>query len=627
MIRTSSFAVSSTLTLFALSLALLATPAPALAQAKFGDAEFQCVSGKQKAAGKYCQSVLKAWSTWDKKGDDAKRDASIVKAASKLTSSWSKEETKSSGSGVDCIDQTVSAGAMAATIDAATTDIVAEINTGLDLANKDDATCGSKLVKAAATQCGGLLKVESKHTKAAPKGGSGAKRAEGKTKASDKFSAAWLKAATCATGATEGDIESRLDTISNGAVYDTAVSPLVDAAEFQPVSFDGLTDTVEYEGRTYTPRCAFDGDEDYHFFVKRGSENKVVMYYQGGGACWENLTCGIPVCKNGADPISDDPDLASTGFADLSNPDNPFRNWNIVFVTYCTCDIHYGDADQTYSGALPDVNVAHRGFSNAKVAEKFARENFLNPDVVMVTGSSAGGYGALFHGGLIPKVWPASEVNVIGDASNGVITPDFLQNEFPNWNFEANLPDDIPGVLESIANGTGMPAYTEAVAAFYPDSKWANYSTAYDGGTGGQTGFYNVMLNGNDPIAALSWWEGSCAFGSQMRLQATDTHTAISATPANNYRYYIGTGSRHTMYGSNKVYDAVEGTVGGEAQTVVDWINEMLAYNPAAPATPWDNVSCTDCGLVLPGDPAPAVIPTPPFVAGGGPTSVEIVCP
>ena len=112
-----------------------------------------------------------------------------------------------------------------------------------------------------------------------------------------------------------------------------------------------------------------------------------------------------------------------------------------------------------------------------------------------------------------------------------------------------------------------------------------------------------------------------------MRQQATDTHTAISATPANNYRYYIGTGSRHGVYDSNKVYDAVEGTIGGEAQTVVDWINEMIAYNPAAPATPWDNVSCTDCGLVLPGDPAPGTIPTPPFEVGGGPTSVEIVCP
>ena len=39
---------------------------------------------------------------------------------------------------------------------------------------------------------------------------------------------------------------------------------------------------------------------------------------------------------------------------------------------------------------------------------------------------------------------------VLGDASNGVITASFLQNEFGNWNFEANLPPEIPGVIESI---------------------------------------------------------------------------------------------------------------------------------------------------------------------------------
>jgi len=28
-----------------------------------------------------------------------------------------------------------------------------------------------------------------------------------------------------------------------------------------------------------------------------------------------------------------------------------------------------------------------------------------------------------------------------------------------------------------------------------PHHHWAHYSTAYDGGAGGQTGFYNLMLN------------------------------------------------------------------------------------------------------------------------------------
>jgi hypothetical protein len=612
--------------LLALSVAFFAMPSPAQAQARFGKEEFKCVSAKQKATGKYCSSVLKAWSTWDKKQDDTKRDDSIAKAVTKLEASWSKAESKSAAKDVDCADQTIDVATMYGKVDAGLATIITEVNTGLDLvSDKDHQSCGSKLLKAVGKHCSGLFKVESKHTKSAPKGGSGAKRGEGKAKSATKFSAGWTKAGTCPTAAVEVDVAADVEAINDAAYYDTVVSPLVDDTEFQPVSFDGLTDTVDYEGRTHTPRCAFDGDEDYHFFVKRGSENKVVMYYQGGGACWENFTCGTPVCKDGADAINDDPDLATTGFADLSNPDNPFRNWNIVFVTYCTCDIHYGDVDQVYSGLLPDINVAHRGFSNSKVAEKFARENFLNPEVVMATGSSAGSYGALFHGGLLPRVWPASSINALGDAGNGVITASFLQNEFNNWEFQKNLPDDIPGVQESIDSGEGMPAYLEAVSSFYPDSKWANYSAAYDGGTGGQTGFYNIMLNDSQVLAAVNWWEASCQFNDVMTQQAVDTHAAV-ATENDNYRYYIGTGSRHTMYGSDKVYDPVNGMLGGESQTIVDWVNDMLDYNVAAPTTTWDNVECSDCGWVIPGDPTPPIIPTDPFFAGG-PTGTEIICP
>ena len=588
---------------------------------KFGKPEFKCVAKKQKAAGKYCLVSMKAWSKWLTAGDDGKRDDQLGKASTGFTSLWSKAEEKSAKKEVDCTEQTVDAVSMGGSIETTVDEIVTEIRSGLDLGDSDQAKCGAKLLKAAGKQCAKLLKVESKHVKKAPKGGSGAKRAEGMAKAAGKFATAWSKAATaCPSDATLSDIESRLNSAVTDVVYDTVVAPGLNDAGYEPISPVGL---VEYEGRMYEPRCAFDDDPDYHFFVKRGSVNKLVMYYQGGGACWENVTCSVPVCKDGADPTSDDPDNFSNGFADLSNPDNPFKDWNAVFVTYCSCDIHAGDSDQTYTGFFDEIHVVHHGYHNSKVAEKFAREHFLNPDMIFVTGSSAGGYGALFSAPQLAGAWPAADMRVLGDASNGVITPDFLQNEFSNWNFEANLPD-IPGVMEAITSGAGMPAYQEAVSRYFPDIGWANYTAAYDGGSGGQTGFYNVMLNGNDPLAALTWWEGSCAFESLMRAQALDTYAAVSAPgEPDNYRYYIGTGSRHTMWGNNKVYSD---QTGGEPQTVRDWIVDMLAYDPGvSSAAAWQNATCTDCGIVLPGDPQPGTLEDPFFDDGFG--GVEIICP
>ena len=372
--------------------------------------------------------------------------------------------------------------------------------------------------------------------------------------------------------------------------------------EFRTISPVG---PVEYDGRELNPVC-MDGSP-YHFFAKRGSVNKLLMYYQGGGACWEQLTCSIPVCDPNVDPDDDDnPNNGGSGFADLSNPQNPFRDWHIVFVPYCSCDVHFGDAAQDYP-----IHVEHRGFHNARVAEKWARENFPNPQVVFVTGSSAGAYGAWFHSVLLQKAWPAAQFDVLADAGNGVITDEFLNQYFPNWNFAANLPADIPELAEVLEQGTGIVGYTEVVAEQFPQTRWAHYTTAFDGGLGGQTGFYNIMLNDNQPPAALTWWEGSCAFNAQMRAQALET---AAARPA-NYRYYIGTGSRHTMWGSNKVYTDTTGGV----PTIVDWVNAMLDGSSA-----WTNVECTNCGLTLPGDPAPDP-PQPPFERVG--SDLLINCP
>ena len=55
-----------------------------------------CVSGKQKAAGKYCSSVLKAHAKYAsdpaKDAGGTERDASIAKAVTKLGSGWTKSE-------------------------------------------------------------------------------------------------------------------------------------------------------------------------------------------------------------------------------------------------------------------------------------------------------------------------------------------------------------------------------------------------------------------------------------------------------------------------------------------------------------------------------------------------------
>jgi len=549
----------------------------------------KCVSDKQKEAAKYCSGVLKAWARWDQKQDDAARDQTLSDASSRLDSKWTKAEDKSSAKGSECGETTLSSTDMATLIDAAVGSVVSAVNTGLDLGSKSDRKCGGKLLSAAAKKCSSLLKAESKYIKKIAKAPETTGLDADQQAASAKFSSDWAKTAgDCPTTATEEVVEALIDDLSDNVVTSTTVSPSVGtqwAAYLAP-------DSVDYQGRTFTPKCVF--DTPYYYAARRGSVNKLVMYYMGGGACWENITCSLGVCSQSTDPN----DLATlnalTGFFDLSDPNNPFKDWSWVFVSYCSCDIHFGDAEQTYSGIFPEIDVKHFGYHNARVVEKWAREHFVNPETVFVTGTSGGGYGALFNGSLHRDVWPASRLHVLGDASNGVITGQFLEIEFENWNFRANLPPEIPGLLEAVDSGTGLVGYMEVITNHTPDTNWAHYTTAYDGGTGGQTGFYNIMLNDNDVEAAVPWWEGSCAFNSGMRQQAVDT---VPLTPG-NYRYYIGPGSRHGMWDSDKVYTD---TIGG-VPTIVNWVNAMLNSTPGAPDPDWTNVEASPFNVLLDGE-------------------------
>ena len=162
-------------------------------------------------------------------------------------------------------------------------------------------------------------------------------------------------------------------------------------------------------------------------------------------------------------------------------------------------------------------------------------------------------------------------------------------------------------MLESIDSGDGHPGLHEGGRDVLPARRrWAHYATAFDGGTGGQTGFYNVMLNNNNPL------DSAHLVGRQLRRSTRSMRQQVQATAAavtrRNYRYYIGTGSRHTMWGSNKVYTDTTGGV----PTIVDWVNAMLASSPPMANDPaWTNVECTNCGLTLPGDPKPNPLALP----------------
>ncbi len=197
--------------------------------------------------------------------------------------------------------------------------------------------------------------------------------------------------------------------------------------------------TDHYPDFTYkglSPSCTHcpmdDCESQFYFFAKGGSVNNLVVYFEGGGACWHTMNCIYESTTNTGVRATVESLGDNDGIGDDDNPDNPFRDWSMVYIPYCTGDIHSGANDYDYPDdlgfhLLPDFNhwtIRHRGKVNFRVVLQWIQDTFTTaPDKIFVTGSSAGAYGALMNFPDIRDAYPSSTAYCFPDAGNG-ITPD-----------------------------------------------------------------------------------------------------------------------------------------------------------------------------------------------------------
>ena len=64
----------------------------------------------------------------------------------------------------------------------------------------------------------------------------------------------------------------------------------------------------------------------FNFYYKKGSVNKLVVEFEGGGACWNDATCTLGTFTTECKPPNDQ------GVHSSTDARNPFKDWNHVFV-------------------------------------------------------------------------------------------------------------------------------------------------------------------------------------------------------------------------------------------------------------------------------------------------------
>jgi hypothetical protein len=160
----------------------------------------------------------------------------------------------------------------------------------------------------------------------------------------------------------------------------------------------GTAESVESDAGVWT-KHTFDPDggdgpiciagTPYSVFTKAADPKKLLIFLQGGGACWQNFyNCNIL-----ADDQAPPEEPPFPGVFDSSSPDNPFADYSVVYMPYCDGSAFGGDNDVVDANFPYGPVRFHRGVRNVSAGMDVAKETFPRAKTITVMGHSAGGVG------------------------------------------------------------------------------------------------------------------------------------------------------------------------------------------------------------------------------------------
>jgi len=179
----------------------------------------------------------------------------------------------------------------------------------------------------------------------------------------------------------------------------------------------------------------WNGDE-WAFLVHPGASDKLLFYFPGGGACWEN-----PVLLPGAAKLCMDSMSAGlgataygTGAQDFSDPRNPFKDYTVVSPTYCGGGAHA--ANTTVRTLLGTRTRYQHDYPNDEDARVWTKKNMAAQLTnFVIAGSSAGALGAAVWADRMLSTFSYKQASVLLDSYVGVFpkainTQGILMNNF-----------------------------------------------------------------------------------------------------------------------------------------------------------------------------------------------------
>ena len=186
----------------------------------------------------------------------------------------------------------------------------------------------------------------------------------------------------------------------------------------------------------------------YHALFKKGKSNNVLVYFAGGGVSVNEETARDDTYNTKLVK----PDYLANVTMNMGGlatdiEGSPFEDWTLILFPYATGDFHSGTGEFKYKDKDGKEKILyHNGYNNYTLAMKEIMEKggLENPDSVIVTGYSAGGFAtALLADDIYTNYFPnAKSKNILVDASL-LLNDDWHDIALNVWHTPKSISDKL----------------------------------------------------------------------------------------------------------------------------------------------------------------------------------------
>lgn len=282
------------------------------------------------------------------------------------------------------------------------------------------------------------------------------------------------------------------------------------------------------------------------------SSTKLVVFLEGGGACF-NAQCDSLHTWGPNMPAT------NAGIFDRTNNANPVRDWNWVYIPYCSGDVYAGQNETMLGGQ----QRYFYGYSNITAFLERIVPTFT-VDQVLLTGLSAGGFGSSINYPQTQRAFGSTPVVLIDDSGPPMSTdvyPPCLQELWKDvWRLDRTVLAEC-GTNCSDA-GQFSEDYFAHIRTTFPNMRGGLFSTMSDQTIRSFAGFgwtdgYNMCGTSTVAVPAATYQAG-----------LTEIRTNVGT---GGFGTFYVTGTSHTRLRVSSFYTTmVNGT------TLPQWITNTL---------------------------------------------------